>query len=311
MEIIELDDIRFRLQKRQDFGWLKRYGRAFWCVDQTGSGCICIGMEQAGKKVFCKIAGVGTVEAEVSPEESVRILKNAVPLYRALAHPALVKIIGEYAYGAFYVVVFAWAEGECLFDHWNFERYAEGIPSPRERFLALPASKRLAAVEVLFSFLQNAAEQGYAAVDFYDGSILYDFETDRLTICDIDLFRKSPAVNDMGADWYGTKRLKAPEEYERGGVIDERTTLFTLGAMIFDFFGDYSEAEIGRRYAQNRFFPCEASRWQLSAESFRAALRAVCANREERYQSIAEFWDAWNRAVCRCGEKMPDESSRF
>ena len=72
MEIIELDDIRFRLQQRQDFRWLKRYGRAFWCVDQTGSGCICIGMEQAGEKVFCKIAGVGTVEAEVSPEEYER-----------------------------------------------------------------------------------------------------------------------------------------------------------------------------------------------------------------------------------------------
>ncbi|MBD5093837.1 MAG: serine/threonine protein kinase [Subdoligranulum sp.] len=299
MEIIELDDIRFRLQKRQDFRWLNRYGRAFWCVDQTGSGCICIGMERAGEKVFCKIAGVGTVEAEVSPEESVRILKNAVSLYRTLRHPALVRIIEEYEQGPFYAAIFAWAEGECLFDHWNFERYANGVPSPRERFLALPAAKRLAAVDVLFSFLQNVAEKGYAAVDFYDGSILYDFETDKLTICDIDLFRKSPTMNNMGADWYGTKRLKAPEEYELGGVIDERTTLFTLGALIFDFFGGFSEEEIAQRYAQNRFLPCALSRWQLNAQSYRAAERAVCADKAGRYQSIAQFWNAWHGDLCR------------
>ena len=299
MEIIELDSVRFRLQERQDFSWLKRYGRAFWWVDQTGSGCICIGMERAGKKVFCKIAGVGTVEAEVSPKESVRILKNAVFLYRTLEHPALVRITEEYEQGPFYAVIFAWAEGECLFDHWNFERYKNGILSPRQRFLTLPVPKKLAAVEVLFSLLRNVAEKGYAAVDFYDGSILYDFETDKLTICDIDLFQKSPAVNDRGADWYGTKRLKAPEEYEPGGIIDERTTLFTLGAMIFDFFGDFSAGEIKRRYVQNRFVPCDASRWQLNAESYRAAARAVCADRAGRWQSIAAFWDAWRHAAAK------------
>lgn len=297
MEIVELDSVRFRLQQRQDLGWLKRYGRAFWCVDQTGSGCICIGTERAGEKYFCKVAGVGTVEAEVSPEESVRILKNAVSLYRTLAHPALVKLVEAYEHGPFYAAVFAWAEGECLFDHWNFDRYQNGVVSPRERFLALPVSKKRAAVEVLFSFLHNVAEKGYAAVDFYDGSLLYNFQTDRLTICDIDLFQRAPAVNDKGADWYGTKRLKAPEEYEPGGVIDERTAVFTLGALIFDFFGEFSAAEIERRYTQNRFTVCDASRWQLNMESYRAAARAVCANRNERYRSLAEFWNAWRRAA--------------
>lgn len=62
----KIDAIEFRLRELHDFTWLKRYGTAFWVVDETGSGCICIGMEREGKKYFCKIAGVNTIEADVS-----------------------------------------------------------------------------------------------------------------------------------------------------------------------------------------------------------------------------------------------------
>ena len=89
MIINKPDSIEFRLKELHDFTWLKKYGTAFWVVDETGSGCICIGMD------FCKIVGANTVEAEVSPEESVKILKEAVHLYYDLAHPNLTKIIEE------------------------------------------------------------------------------------------------------------------------------------------------------------------------------------------------------------------------
>ena len=299
MVTIKLDDITFRLKEYHDFSWLKKYGKAFWRVDETGSGCLCIGMEQDGKKVFCKIAGADTVEAEVSPEISVELLKKAVPLYRDLAHPNLVKLVEAYPYENFYVAVFEWAAGDCLFDHWNFDRYAADstLKSPKERFKELPAEKKLRALEPLFSFLQTAAERGYVAVDFYDASLLYDFETDKITICDIDLFEKAPAVNTMGADWYGTKRLKAPEEYELGSPIDQRTNLFTLGALIFDFFGEFSAEEMERRYTENRFLPCSLAKWELNEQSYRAAKKAVSPQREDRYPTVAEFFYAWQKAL--------------
>ena len=75
------------------------------------------------KKYFCKIAGVNTLEAEVSPKESVEILKQSAHLYYDLRHPHLVKIIEDYEYNQFYVTIFEWAKGECLFDHWNFDKY--------------------------------------------------------------------------------------------------------------------------------------------------------------------------------------------
>ena len=37
---INLGNITFRLKEQQDFSWLKKYDKAFWCVDETGSGCI-------------------------------------------------------------------------------------------------------------------------------------------------------------------------------------------------------------------------------------------------------------------------------
>lgn len=298
MIINKLDSIEFRLKELQDFSWLKKYGTAFWVVDETGSGCICIGMADAEKRYFCKIAGVNTVEAEVSPKESVKILKEAVHLYYDLVHPNLIKIIEEYDYNQFYIVVFEWANGECLFDHWNFEKYQRDttIKSPKERFKELPVSKKLEAVEVLFSFLQNVNQKGYVAVDFYDGSIMYDFSTDRTTICDIDFFKKAPVINDKGVEWFGTKRLKAPEEYIEGCAIDEQTNIFTLGALIFEFFGSFSDEEIYQRYCNEQFVPCSLPNWQLSEDSYRVATKAVSLNKNERYLSFEEFFNEWKGA---------------
>ncbi len=297
MIINKLDSIEFRLNEWHDFTWLKRYGTAFWVVDETGSGCICIGMENGDKKYFCKIAGVNTIEAEVSPKESIKLLKESVNLYFNLRHPNLVKMIEDYDYNQFYVVVFEWTEGECLFDHWNFEKYQRDttIKSPKEKFKQLSVSKKLSTIDVLFSFLQNVNEKGYVAVDFYDGSIIYDFSTDKTTICDIDLFRKAPVINDRGSEWFGTKRLKAPEEYIKGSVIDEQTNIFTLGALIFEFFGCFSDEEMKQRYYNNQFSPCSCSNWQLNEESYQVAVKAVSLNKKERYITFDEFFTEWKR----------------
>lgn len=134
-------------------------------------------------------------------------------------------------------------------------------------------------------------------MDFYDGSILYDFDTDTTTICDLDFFRKAPAVNTRGEGWFGTKRLKAPEEYVLGARIDERTNVFTLGALLFEFFGRFSAADIERRYRENRFVPCPLGGWELNRQTYEAARRAVSPERRGRFESVEQFYAAWNRAL--------------
>jgi hypothetical protein len=42
------------------------------------------------------------------------------------------------------------------------------------------------------------SEQGYVAIDFYDGSIMFDFSNKRTIICDIDYYSKMPYINTIG-----------------------------------------------------------------------------------------------------------------
>ncbi len=295
MEKITLDKVEFQLKEYHDFQWVHTYGEAFCVFDQTASGCIGLGVENGDKRYFVKIAGVNTLEAELNPEESVQTLKEAVKLYEILRHSNLINMLEHFSMGDMFVVVFDWAKGECLFDHWNFDFYAENpqIKSPSKKYRELPVEKRLESVNVLFSFLNLVAEKNYVGVDFYDGSMMYDFDTDTTTICDIDFFREKPTINDMGEDYWGSKRLKAPEEYILNETIDERTNVFTLGAMIFHIFGSFTEEEITMRYKSCCFLPCSIEAWELSEKAYEVLRKAVAPKPEERYQTMREFQERW------------------
>lgn len=299
MIINKINDMEVRLNNYIDFSWLKKHVRAFFVIDETGSGCICLGMEKNGNRVFIKIAGVGTIETTLSPSESKKLLLNSVEISNDIAHDNLAKVIDSYEYSDYYIVVYEWGEGECLFDHWNFEKYASNfdIISPTRKFFQLPIKKKLDTVDVLFSFLKKVADSGYVAIDFYDGSIMYDFSNNLTTLCDIDLFRKSPAVNDVGEEFHGTKRLKSPEEYVLGDMINEETNVFTLGAMIFGFFGVFSDSDIAKRYSENKFYACQIDEWQLNKLSYEVVLKATDTSRDDRYKTIEEFNREWTNSL--------------
>ena len=69
MVIQEIDNVKFRLKKPCDLTWIKKYGTVFSVIDATGSGCICFGVGNGKDRYFIKIAGVDTVDAEISPGE--------------------------------------------------------------------------------------------------------------------------------------------------------------------------------------------------------------------------------------------------
>ncbi|WP_196599605.1 hypothetical protein [Pectinatus frisingensis] len=295
---INLGNIEFQMKKWHDFSWLNSLGKIFCVFSQNDSGNISFGIDDGKERYFVKVAGLKTIESVRTPEEAVASLKKAMLIYENIKHPNLIELVKHYSLGEIYIAVFKWTEGDCLFDYWNFEKYHNNpqIVPPAKRFKQLPFKKRIKSVKVLFSFLSTVAKRNYVAVDFYDGSILYDFSTDITTICDIDFFRKKPAINDMGEDFFGTKRLKAPEEYVKGAVIDEATNIYTLGALLFSFFGNFTDADIQRRYDENAFTPCSFEKWELSKSCYDTVLKAVSVDRAARYASIDEFFIAWNKA---------------
>lgn len=291
-----IDGIEFKLKEYQDFSWLNNYGTVFSVIDETGSGCISFVIKKNDKKYFFKIAGAKTVNAEISEEESIKLLKEAVIKYKDIKNDNLIKLIDAFEYKDFYVVIYEYAEGECLFDHWNFDRYEKTKEiTPLMKFKSLPVEKRLNVVDKLFSFFESFIDAGYVAVDFYDSSIIYDFDNDEVTFCDIDLFRKMPTVNDLGTGYFGTKRLKAPEENELGASIDEQTSLFTLGAIIFDMFSNASN--IKERYAKGCFIPNKIDEFELNNSVYNVLLKATAYNRNDRYKTIKEFKDDFYKKI--------------
>jgi hypothetical protein len=295
---IKIDNISFKLRSASDFTFLSDYGKVFAVFDQNDSGNISFGTDNGKEKFFIKVSGAETLHTCVPPEEAVRALKNSVSIYKDLKHPNLIEPVGTISIGNLFATVFKWAEGDCLFDYWNFDKYADNPDlKPFNRFKALPLEKKLKAFDVIFSFMENTARNGYTAVDFYDGSIMYDFAADNLTICDIDFFRKGSLKNDMGEDFWGTKRLKAPEEYLLNAYIDEITNVFTLGALAFHIFGEYSQTDIGEMYDKNRFIPCAPKNWTAGRELLKTAVKATEPKRENRYKSIEEFAGVWRKGI--------------
>ena len=285
----KIDNIEFKLKEYQDFSQVNDYGIVFSVIDETGSGCISFGVQKDNKKYFIKIAGAKTVEAEISEQDSIDLLKDAVEKYKNIHHQNLIKYIDSFDINEFFAVIFEYADGECLFDHWNFEKYKNDstLITPIQKFKKLEISKRLDVVYKLFSFFETFINAGYVAVDFYDSSIIYNFEKDEATFCDIDLFRKLPTKNDLGKDYYGTKRLKAPEENELGATIDELTNEFTLGAIIFDIFSNVSNND--KRYEIGMFIPNDLEEFELNTKTYNVLLKATNYDRNNRYTSINEF----------------------
>ncbi len=278
-----IDGVSFQLREGHDFNWLNGWGRVFQVFDQQDSGNIGFGVERGGVRRFIKYAGASTVDYPGSPADAVDRLIKAVPVYRDLRHPALVSLIDCFDTVNGFAMVFEWFNGECLHSHWLFsprEKYTHPA-SPNFRFNRLPLTKRLAAFERILSFHAHAEARGYLAVDFYDGSILYDFETDQARICDIDFYQRRPLINTMGRMW-GSTRFMAPEEFELGAAIDQRTNVFTMGAMAFACFGGTLDRSLAK--------------WTAGEALYQVALQAVSSNRASRQATVAELRDAWEAA---------------
>jgi serine/threonine-protein kinase len=123
------------------------------------------------------------------------------------------------------------------------------------------------------------AAAGFVAVDLYDGCFLYDFDDQVMHLIDLDEYRPGPFR--LEADRLpGSRRYMAPEEFHRGSVIDERTTVFNLGrtlANLLDCPGGWrgSPAQLAVIESATRASPCDriptvaalTKSWQAATDS--------------------------------------------
>lgn len=128
MVIQKIDNVSFQMKEELDFSFLSKYGKVFCVFDQNDSGNISFGVAGADKRFFIKVAGAHTVESCTETKKAIEVLKNAMPLYESLKQPYLIELIEHYEIDDLYIAVFKWAEGDCLFDYWNFEKYSKNAP---------------------------------------------------------------------------------------------------------------------------------------------------------------------------------------
>jgi len=280
----KIDNVSFELQEQHDFTWLQSLGTVFCVFDQQDSGNISFGIEKNDTKLFVKYAGCRPMEFSGNPRDAISRLIAAVPLYTTLEHPNLIRLVDHFETDDGYAVIFEWFNGVCLHSHWLFAGEAKHThaDSPFHKFRQLSIEKRLQSLDLIYGFHEYVESKGYVAVDFYDGSILYDFSVDLTKICDIDFYRLAPSVNDMGENFWGARRSKSPEQFILGAPIDARTNVFTMGAIAFGLLG----GEMDHSF----------SKWEASRSLYEVALRAVRPEREERYRTIHEFKRVWDLA---------------
>ncbi|HWA63009.1 MAG TPA: hypothetical protein VG939_16635 [Caulobacteraceae bacterium] len=217
--------------------YLSGVGEVFARFDSRtqDSGNVSFGVEAAGRRWFVKTAGdPDDPKPFLSHADRVALLRAAERLAASFTHPALPRLYGTSPSAWGPMLVYDWLEGELLHE----PSARRGDPaSAHQRFRRLPPGEIAAALDVVLDVHVGLCAGGWVACDFYDGAMMYDFAARRLRLIDLDTYRRGAFVNEMGR-MFGSTHFMAPEEFELGATIDERTTVFTLGRTISVFLGD-------------------------------------------------------------------------
>jgi serine/threonine-protein kinase len=111
--------------------------------------------------------------------------------------------------------------------------------------------------------------------------LIYDFESGRIGIDDLDNYRQGPFRNEMGR-MFGSTRFMAPEEFELGALIDERTNVFVMGRTALVFLSDGT---------------LNVDTFRGSTALFEVVSRACQPDPASRFESMAAFYSAWRAAT--------------
>ena len=156
----------------------------------------------------------------------------------------------------------------------------ENPQSTFQRFRGLPSEENRNVLDQVYELHYQLAQKGWIAVDFYDGCMIYDFNQQEFHVIDLDLYRDAPFVNEMGR-MFGSTRFMAPEEFELGARIDERTNVFTMGRTTAVFLSDGT---------------LDRDPFRGSDAQYEVMRRACRDDRSERFDSMGEFYRAWGQA---------------
>ncbi len=239
------------------------------------SGNISYGVQVGEERYFVKTAGLPDDPLpSLNHAARVTLLRNAARLSASVSHPLLPKLLRVIESPNGPLLVTPWLDGELL----GVPREQRDDPrSAFQRFRNLPPTTLHACLDAVFDLHDALAGAGWIAGDFYDGSLLYDFAAGRLWAVDLDMYHNGPFRNDRGR-MFGSTRFMAPEEFERGALIDEQTTVFAMGRTALVFLSDGT---------------LDSQPFRGPRTLFDVAAQACQPNRALRFASMTAFYHAW------------------
>lgn len=257
LQRVELDPATF----------LSQCGEIFAVFDERtqDSGNVSYGVEVDERRYFVKTAGRPDDDRPYLDHSGrVSLLHNAVKLAESSDHRTLPKLhqVVDSAWGP--MLIYDWAEGQnvrnCL------DRVRRHVVSEVEQL-----------VTEVYDLHRELTGLGWIANDFYDGAMIYDFQRHRVHVIDLDSYNMGSFTNSMGR-MAGSKRFMAPEEFELGATIDERTTVFTMGRTAAVLMSDNS---------------LEREPFRGSDAQYEVMVQSCAENPEDRFQTVAEMYAAW------------------
>lgn len=269
--------------------FLAATGTVFARFDRQDSGNVSYGVEVAGRRHFVKTAGrPDDPRPFLGHADRVALLRNAVRVAE-VAHATRPRLQGvlESSHGP--LLVYEWLEGELL---GGSREWRARPDSAHQRFRELPAQEICRCLDLVFDLHARLAAAGWVTLDFYDSCLLYAFDSRRLGVIDLDHYHQGPFENAMGR-LFGSSRFMAPEEFEHGALVDERTSVFAMGRVAAVLLSDGT---------------LEPARFRGSEALRRVALQACRRERTQRPESMAAFLSAWQAARGNPPAALPDAS---
>lgn len=249
---------------------LESAGRVFVTFDERtqDSGNVSYGVEIDRRRYFIKTAGrPENSKPHFNHTDRVASLRNAARLAQSASHRALPKLHQVIEAPTGPMLVYDWIDGDL-------------VRNCLDRVRCLPASEIAALLTEIYDLHVHLASLGWIVVDFYDGAMIYDFDRSRVRAIDLDSYHIGPFTNHMGR-MFGSTRFMAPEEFELGATIDERTTVFTMGRTAAVLMSDAS---------------LDRDPFKGTDTQYDVILTACAKHPNDRIQSIAQLHAAWTDA---------------
>ncbi|MCX4666498.1 serine/threonine protein kinase [Streptomyces sp. NBC_01381] len=255
--------------------YLEDVGHVFQVFREQDSGCVSYGVALGSERWFVKSAATSA---------GVVSLRRAMDVHGAVRHPAIVPLRHHFPIKDGLALIYPWVEGNVLYHPTVAHHGGRSAPdSPMARFRSLPVAEILQSLDAVLDAHLAVEKAGFVAVDLYDGCLLYDFEAQRMTLCDLDEYRPGPFV--LEADRLpGSRRFMAPEEFSKGSIIGIRTTVFVLGRVL-RLLLDAGDDE---------------RKWRGSLSQLKVIERATASDAADRFASVEALFQAWRGACNGC-----------